>query len=408
MQINEQNRHVQLDIRDPAFYNDPYPTYAELQARCPVYFWEDYGLWTFTRHVDVTTILRDRRFGRQITHIKTPEELGWDPEPERLKPFYDVDRLSMLDLEPPAHSRLRGLVQKAFMARQIERLRPRIASLSNELIDKMMDGNSCNLLDAFATPIPVIVIAEMLGVPAEMAPNLLEWSHAMVRMYEMERSAETEQAAVKAATDFSDYLRSHVKQRRKSPQDDLISKLIEVEEAGEKLTEDELISTCILLLNAGHEATVNVVGNGVLALLNNPEQLAAWRADESMSKTAVEELMRFDTPLHQFNRFVLEPLEFGGVNFKVGDQVALLLGAANRDSAEFENAQSLDLSRKHNPHVSLGGGIHYCLGAPLARLELQTSIPILLNRLPNLSIKETPQFRNSFHFHGLEELIVTW
>ena len=407
MNINDHTRHVDLDIRDPAFYHDPYPTYHELRQRVPVFYWQNHDLWTFTRHEDVSAILRDRRFGRQITHIKSRTELGWPAEPPHLKPFYDIDRLSMLDLEPPAHTRLRGLVHKAFTARHIERLRGRIAQLSHHLIDQMQPGD--DLLPAFASPIPVIVIADMLGAPTEMSQQLLNWSHAMVRMYELARTAEMETAAVQAAVEFADYLRGYVAQRRRQPKDDLITHLIAVEEAGEKLTEDELISTCILVLNAGHEATVNVVGNGVAALLQNRDEWERWRQDGvGLAKTAVEELLRYDTPLHQFNRWVLEDLEYGGQMFKQGTQVSLLLGAANRDPAQFPNPDQLDLTREKNPHLSFGAGIHFCLGAPLARLELQTSLPILLQRLPNLEMTAAPRYRNTYHFHGLESLLVSW
>ncbi|MGB1249719.1 MAG: cytochrome P450 [Candidatus Promineifilaceae bacterium] len=408
MYINASTHHAQINPRDPDFYADPYPTYEHLRQTASVFYWEEFGNWSFISQRDVTAILRDRRFGRQITHVISREEAGLPAERTDLKPFYDVDRYSMLELEPPTHRRLRGLVQKAFMARQIERLQPRIAQLSNDLIDRMIAKGEADLLADFATPIPVFVIAEMLGVPTDMSQSLLDWSHAMVGMYQMARSAEQEQAAVTAAQEFVAYLREYVARRRKEPRDDLITKLIEAEENGEKLTEDELISNCILLLNAGHEATVNVVGNGVLALLNHREQLERWQKQPDLTATAVEELLRYDTPLHLFNRWVLQDLEFGGRKFKQGMQVSLLLGAANRDPAVFERADCLDIGRKKNPHVSLGGGIHYCLGAPLARLELQTSLPILLKRLPHLHIKQPPQFRNSYHFRGLDALHVGW
>ncbi|MCA9998191.1 MAG: cytochrome P450, partial [Anaerolineales bacterium] len=295
----------------------------------------------------------------------------------------------------------------AFTARHIERLRGRIAELSHQFIDQMQPGD--DLLPAFASPIPVIIIAEMLGVPADMSQQLLDWSHAMVRMYELARTAEMEAAAVQAAVEFATYLRGYVAQRRRQPKDDLITHLIAVEEAGEKLTEDELISTCILVLNAGHEATVNVVGNGVAALLQNRGAWEQWQQDgEGLAKTAVEELLRYDTPLHQFNRWVLEDLEYGGQQFQQGTQVSLLLGAANRDPAQFANPDQLDLTREKNPHLSFGAGIHFCLGAPLARLELQTSLPILLQRLPTLELITTPRYRNTYHFHGLESLQVRW
>ncbi|MEM7336799.1 MAG: cytochrome P450, partial [Chloroflexota bacterium] len=348
------------------------------------------------------------RFGRQILHLATREELGWPPERADLRPFYDVDDHSILELEPPDHTRIRGLIQKAFMARQIERLRGRIETLTHQLIDEMEEVGQANLLDKFATTIPVFVIAELLGVPTNNTDDLLNWSHAMVGMYELGRSAEQEQKAVQAAQEFVAYIRDFVEFRRKSPQDDLISKLIAVEESGEKLTENELISTCILLLNAGHEATVNVVGNGVYALLNHRDQLDLWRQDASVGKTAVEELLRYDTPLHLFNRWVLEDVEYKGHQFPFGSQVALLLGAANRDPKTFNKPNQLNLQRERNKHVSFGGGIHFCIGAPLARLELQTALPILLNRLPNLELVEEPVYKNSYHFHALESLIVSW
>ncbi len=406
MRINPSSKLVQLDPRQPQFYQDPYPFYDQLHVEAPIFFWENYERWSFIRHRDVSAILRDRRFGRQILHKMTRQELGLPPERPELKSFLDVDRHSLLDMEPPDHTRLRGLAQKAFMSRQIEQLQPKIAALSHRLIDGMAAKEEVDLLAEFATPIPVIIIAEMLGVPTEMCDQLLAWSHAMVAMYELSRSEEQERKAVQAAIDFVAYLRQHVESRRRQPGDDLLSKLIEIEEAGEKLTEDELISTAILLLNAGHEATVNVTGNGVVALLQNREQWERWRANPTLTTSAVEELLRYDTPLHLFNRWVLEDLEFGGQQLKRGMQVSLLLGAANRDPQTFEEASKLNVAREKNPHLSFGGGIHYCLGAPLARLELQTALPILLERAPDLQLAEMPAFRNSYHFRGVGSLRV--
>ena len=411
MQINPKTQTVSLNIRDKDFYNNPYPYYAQLQQQCPMFYWQEHGLWTFVDHQSVSSLLRDRRFGRQIEHLKSREELGLPAIPPNLKPFFDVDRHSMLGLEPPSHTRLRGLVQKVFMAREIERLRGRIEELCHQLIDRIEDNGGTGNFDfkeSYATPIPVIVIAEMLGVPDAMAPELLRWSHNMIKMYEMQRTPEMEAAAVESSREFVNYLRSLVQERRRQPQPDLISKLIEVESAGDRLSEDELIANCILLLNAGHEATVNVLGNGMVALLQHPEQLTLWRnhgpRDSSFSKAAVEELLRFDTPLHQFNRWVLEPLEIGGQHFETGQEIALILGAANRDPAVFKNPDNLQLDRNPNPHVSFGGGIHYCLGAPLARLEIQISIPIFLQRLPRVQLETTPTYSNNYHFHGLESI----
>ena len=406
MQIDSSTRKVSLDIRDPDFYNNPYPYYQQLRNSCPMFFWEEHELWTFSRHEEVTALFRDRRLGRKIDPESIPACRRPKPESSDTKPFFDIDRLSMLAQEPPTHTRLRGLVQKAFMAREVEQLRPRIEQLSHDFVDQMIDAGQCDLLKVFATPLPVTVIAEMLGVPTEMTDNLLAWSHAMVKMYEMERTEQMELGAVAASREFVAYLRQLVADRRKNPSDDLISRLVEVEEAGEKLTEDELIANCILLLNAGHEATVNLIGNGMCALLKHPDQIKRWRADSSLTETAVEELLRYDTPLHQFNRWVLEPFEFRGQQFEVGQEIALLLGSANRDGDVFDSPSELDLGRKKNPHVSLGGGIHYCLGAPLARLELSIAFSVLIERLPQMELVAEPKYCNSFHFHGLESLIV--
>ncbi|MEM6778825.1 MAG: cytochrome P450 [Planctomycetota bacterium] len=417
MLIDESSQTVHIDIRDPDFYQDPYRCYERLHERCPTFFWHEHGLWTFTRHADVSVLLRNRRLGRQISHLRSRDSLGRPPEPASLKPFFDVDNLAMIGREPPSHTRLRGLVQKAFMGKQIEQWRPRIESLCDDLIDEMLQQSDSgemlafDLLRSYATPIPVRIIAEMLGVPAEIAPQLLRWSGDMIQMYEMIRTPAMEAAAVKASQEFVAYLRRLVETRRLSPGDDLISELIAVEAEGERLTENELIANCILLLNAGHEATVNVIGNGMLALIRHPDQLERWREaadadDQRFHKSAVEEILRFDTPLHQFNRWVLEPMTIGDQTFEVGQEVALLLGAANRDPKVFPSPNALDLSRRNNPHVSFGGGIHYCLGAPLARLEVQIAIPKLLRRLTDWRLDESPRYRNNFHFHGLESLCV--
>ncbi|GJM40708.1 MAG: cytochrome P450 hydroxylase [Ardenticatenaceae bacterium] len=408
LQLNRTTGYVQLNPRDPRFFNNPYPVYEELRQHAPIFYWEAFGFTCFVNHEDVATLFRDRRFGRQILHLATREELGWPPEREALRPFYDVDKHSLLDLEPPDHTRLRRLIQKAFLARKIERLRGRVASLTHQLIDEMEPAGQANLLEKFATTIPLNMIAELLGVPTENGDDLLNWSHAMVAMYELATTPQQEQKAVQAAQDFVAYLKDYVKFRRQNPQDDLITRLIEAEEEGEKLSEDELITTCILLLNAGHEATVNVIGNGVYALLKHPDQMQLWRENVGMSETAVEELLRYDTPLHLFTRWALEDVTYKGHHFPFGTKIALLLGAANRDPAAFAQPDTLNLTRSKNPHVSFGGGIHYCIGVPLARLELQTALPILLQRLPNLTLVQEPSFKNSYHFHGLESLQVAW
>ncbi|MBL8895015.1 MAG: cytochrome P450 [Rhizobiales bacterium] len=401
MQIDPVRRAVSLDPRDPAFYNNPYPTYREIRAAVPVFFWEQYGYWCFARHQDVNALLRDRRFGRQITHIVSRERLGWPEIPPQLAPFYAFEAHSLLELEPPAHTRIRGLVNRAFVARAIEGLRPRIAALAQSLINEFEGSGTTDLLESFATPIPVAIIADLLGVPREMAPQLLTWSHRMVAMYQARRDAQIETQAVAATLEFTGFMRSYVERRRLEPRDDLLSQLIAVEQEGQKLSTDELITTAILLLNAGHEATVHALANGIKALLEH-----GLRADGD--PRLVEELLRYDAPLHLFTRYTLEDAEVAGVKLRQGDQIGLLLGAANRDPERFPDPDYLDPRREPCPHVSFGAGIHFCVGAPLARLEMQVALPILFERLPRLALADQPRYRDSFHFHGLERLAVTF
>ncbi len=272
MHINSATRCVSLDPCDPEFFQNPYPAYHAIRSATPIFKWEQYGYWCFARHEDVNALLRDRRFGRQILHVASREELGWPETPAHLKPFYAFEQHSLLELEPPVHTRLRGLVTRSFLARQVERLRPAIVSLSNGLIDRFEAKGEADLLSEFATPIPVIVICDLLGVPSEMAQQLLAWSHDMVAMYQARRNRSIEDAAAKATVEFSSFMREYIGKRRKEPREDLLSELIRAEEQGQKLTEDELVTTAILLLNAGHEATVHAIGNGVKTLLERGVQ----------------------------------------------------------------------------------------------------------------------------------------
>jgi len=399
VKIDSNHRSVDLDPRDPQFFNDPYPAYHAIRAATPVFKWEQYGHWCFARYEDVNALLRDRRFGRQILHVASREELGWPETPRHLKPFDDFERHSLLELEPPVHTRLRNLVGRAFLGRQVERLRPIIMNLSNGLIDRLERRNEADLLPAFATPIPVIVICDLLGVPTGMSQQMLAWSHDMVAMYQARRDRAVEDAAARATLAFSDYMRGYIQERRRAPADDLLSQLIQAEEQGRKLTEDELVTTAILLLNAGHEATVHALGNGIKVLLERGIR-------SHIGAAHVEELLRFDPPLHLFTRYALEDLAFRGIRLKKGETVGLLLGAANRDPERFAEPDRFNAGRSPNPHVSFGAGIHFCIGAPLARLEIETALPILFERLPRLAMAGTPSYRDSYHFHGLERLLV--
>jgi cytochrome P450 len=285
-----------------------------------------------------------------------------------------------------------------------------VAALANQLIDGMSASAArpVDLIAAFATPIPVTIIAELLGVPVAVAPNLLDWSHRMVAMYTPLRNRAVEDAAVVATREFVGFLRGYVAERRRTPRDDLISRLIEVEAAGDRLSEDELISGCIQLLNAGHEATVHGIGNAVKAMLESGADPVPWLASDKSTAAVVEEALRFDPPLHFFDRYALEPVEVAGIRLRKGEKIGLLLAAANRDPARYTAPERFDPERTLFPHVSFGAGIHFCIGAPLARLEMQVALPILFARLPRLRLAATPRYRNSWHFHGLESLPVTW
>lgn len=406
LHLDASTRHLDLDPRQPGFYQDPYAVYARLHEVAPVFFWEQYGHWCFVGHADVNRLLRDRRFGREILHVASREELGLPEPQEHTRDFDAVDAHSMLEREPPAHTRLRGLVNRAFVSRQVERLRPGIVELADDLIDAFPRDHPFDLLAAFATPIPVRVIARMLGVPERMAPQLLEWSHHMVAMYAFGRDRAVEEAANTAAASFREFIRSYVAERRTSPGDDLLSLLIEAEEAGERLSEEELVSTAILLLNAGHEATVHALGNGVKAILETGIDLRSIGNGAAPTDTLVEELLRFDPPLHMFTRYVLADLEESGIELKKGDKVGLIIGAAGHDPAVNPAPDVFDPARENPRHTAFGAGIHFCIGAPLARLELQLALPILFDRCPDLRLAEKPSYRDAYHFHGLERLLV--
>lgn len=383
---------------EPKFVQNPYVFYAEQRARAPLHFWNEYNMLAAFSHSEVSAVLKDRRFGREV-----PAELATEPAPHTV-PFYKIEAHSMLELEPPRHTRLRGLVMRAFTSRRIKTLAPDITELTHQLIDQFPEGEF-DLLPAFATHIPVVIICRLLGVPESMADQLLKWSNAMVSMYMASRTHETELAAAQASTEFAEFIRSYVDEKRATPGDDLLTELIAAEEDGEKLSTDELITTCILLLNAGHEATVHTFGNTIKCLLEHGTD-HSFLSDDKIDAT-VEELIRFDPPLHMFTRYAYEDIEVAGQTFKRGDQIALLLGAANRDPSVWENPETFDPSRPIKTNTAFGAGLHFCVGAPLARLELKIALPILFERCPNLALTKRPQYANVYHFHGLQELMVT-
>jgi cytochrome P450 len=397
-----------FDPADPAFIADPYPVFREMRERHPVMYDERTSQWLVTRHADVDRLLRDRRLGRSYLHTATHEEMGRTPPPAWHAPFTELNGNGMLDREPPDHTRLRRLVLKAFTPRTVEGLRDRIQALVDGYLDDLEGAGEVDLIAQYIEPLPVTVIADLLGIPEADRHKLRPWSRDICLMYELNPPDASARKAVTASLEFSAYLRELLRDRRTRPGEDLISELAAVVDDGDKLTEDELIGTCVLLLNAGHEASVNGAGNGWWTLFRHPGQLARLREDPALASTAVDELLRFDTPLALFERWVLEDIEVGGMMLPRGSELALQFVSANRDPSVFAAADELDLGRSPNPHVSFGAGIHYCLGAPLARLELQIAFSTLLRRAPGLELVEVPEWKRTYVLRGLRSLLVRW
>lgn len=408
LSIDAAARRVSLDARDPAFYSNPNPVYAELHAHAPTFFWEEQKQWYFTGYDQVNALLRDRRFGRQILHVASREELGMPPPLPHLKHFDAAEAWSLLEIEPPEHTRLRTLVNRAFVSRQIDRLRPEITELTDRLIDGFEKDGKVELLSALADIVPVTMIARMIGIPDDMGPQLLKWSHAYVRMYMFGRTEADEHAADKAAAEFADYVRSIIAERRAEPRDDLLTHMIHTEHKGQLLTDDELISTTIVLLNAGHEATVHQIGNAVRVILESGIPAETMFADEKATEQTVEECLRICAPVHIFQRYALDDIDFDGLSFRRGDKVALILAAANLDPKKFSDPLAFRPDRDEGPNLSFGAGIHFCIGAPLARLELNIVLPILFKRLAGMRLAGTPMVKDVYHFHGLERLDLAW
>ena len=399
-----------FDPSDPAFVADPYPTFAALRAEALVQWHEGLGQYVALSHASADTVLRDRSLGR-IWRLRWPEE--------SLPAFTLLHVNSLLENEPPTHTRLRRLVSAAFTRGRIEGLRGRIeaiaAGLVGDLREAGADGSTVDVLPVFAEPLPVAVICELLGVPESDRHLLRPWSNAIVKMYEPDApegaahglTPSLRRRAEEAATAYVAYVRDLLAHRRAHPGEDFLSELVQVRDAdGDRLSEDELVATAVLLQMAGHEASVNVVGNGLLALLSHPEQLARVHADPGLVPAAVEELIRYDSPLQMFERTATADTEVAGVTIPQGAKIAALLGAANRDPGVFADPDRLDVGRKPNPHLGFGVGIHFCLGAPLARLELQVALGSLLRDLPGLALAGDAVRRPEFVIRGLATLPV--
>ncbi len=389
-----------LNLQDPQQVIDPYSIYNSLRESGELLWSERLNQWLAPTHSTANATLRTKSMGRIFSPVLPEAE--WEI-------FNWLHSDSILDSEPPKHTRLRALVQKAFTPGRIEALRPNVVQTCIELLDsaqaKREEHGSFDVLADYAEPLPVLIIADLLGVPRDMAEDLRRWSQDIVKMYEFDRTREQELAAQDSGRAFSEYVSSIARERKAKPQADLITALVEVEEQGEKLNEHELIAMCVLLLNAGHEASVNGFGNGMVALFRNPDQLALLSKNpRELAGTALEEMLRFDSPLHLFERTATADTQIGNTLVKEGQKVGALLGSANRDGTVFENPDKFDITRAHNPHIAFGAGIHFCIGAPLARLEMQTSLPMLFERFPDLELAGEPVQRPTFVLRGWESI----
>jgi cytochrome P450 len=398
-----------LEPSDLGFIADPYPTLAALREAAPVHHDERLGRWLVTRHEDVRSCLRDRRLGRNFRHLGTETEFGAEPLDPRWQPFWDVERWSLLFIEPPEHTRIRKLVAAAFTPRAVESLREPSEELAQRLLDSCLERRRFDLLYDFAQPYSIALICRLLGVPTDRHRDLLDWSHRHVKMYEFDTTTEQAESATQAAAEFGAYVLELIDARRRSPQDDMVSALVEARVDGSSLSDDEIVSTVVVLLNAGHEATVNTLGNGITALLHNRAEWRRLVEGEVSAQAAVEELIRFDPPLQLFERWVLEDgVEIAGTPIPRGEVVSLLFGSANRDPRVFADADRLDVGRRNAAeHIGFGGGVHVCIGAPLARIELEASLRTLLARAPGLELAAEPERVPAFVIRGYQRVEVT-
>ena len=392
-----------IDFNNPTFVADPYEQLKALREIGKPVWHEGMQIFLAARHSDANDVFRNKSLGRIFTD-KSPE-FEWET-------FNWLHSDSILDSEPPKHTRLRSLVAKAFNRNKIEGMRPAVERITQQLLDaideKVKSGENFDLIADYAEPLPVKIIADLLGFPESEEHLLRPWSQSIVKMYEVNPSEQYQIEAKKAAGEFAEYVRNLAEHRKTNPGQDLITDLAMVEENGEKLNSHELVATCVLLLNAGHEASVNAFGNGMVAALERPEQAELLRRNSrAITETALEEFMRFDAPLHLFERTATVDTELGGVKIEKGQKIAALIGSANRDSSVFEKAEEMDLTRDPNPHIGFGAGIHFCLGAPLARLEMGVSLPALWEKYPNMQLAGTPVRRPTFVLRGYESVSIS-
>ena len=395
-----------FDPSDPGFLEDPYAVLAHLRESTRVFYDEELERWFVTRHEDVRACLRDRRLGRNFRHVGTYEEFRAEPLDPHWDAFWDVERWSLLWLEPPDHTRIRKLVAAAFTPRSVEALREPARTLAHELLEPLAAAGRMELLYDYAQPYSIAVVCRMLGVPLDRHRDMLDWSHRMVKMYEFDVPVDSAVAANQAAAEFTDYVRSLIDERRAQPGDDMVSALVDARVDGARLSDDQIVSTVIVLLNAGHEASVNTLGNGMLAFARHPEQWQRVVDGDVAPAVAGEEMIRYDPPLQLFERWVLtDDFALGEQPIPRGAKLALLFGSANRDPRVFDRPDEFDVGRENAvQHIGFGGGIHVCIGAPLARVELEASIDALRRYWPDFRLDSQPRRTGAFVIWGLRGL----
>lgn len=395
---------------DQAFARDPYPVYARLREQTPVFRSDEFGMTFFTRYQHVAELLLDRRFGRTLRHRMTAGEIAADDDPWAHLPNYSrFVRVNLLETEGEDHARLRGVLMRVLNPNRIRKLRIRIETLARELVEDIAPRGRMEFMAELATPLPVHLICELLGWPEDERECLRPWSANIVRLYEKDATDHDEQAAERAVREFAERIESLVEERLSAAGDGIIGELAILERDEGILSRDELIASCMMLLNAGHEATVNAAGNGLLALLRNRGQLERLRAEPDLIDSAVDEMLRYDAPLHLFHRYALEDTVYAGHEFRRGDMLGLLYGSANRDPSVFRQPDRFDIARSPNRHLAFGAGAHFCIGAPLARLELRALFRALLGKLGDLRLEEEePRYHTGLVFRGLKALSVSW
>ena len=381
------NRLFSFEPYSTEFARDPYSVYARMREECPVRYHEDWEAWLFSRYDDIKTLVMDERLGRTMDHVMTPEEVAayrerqnWEAAPAHSR----YVKVSILDSEGELHSRLRKAVFRLFTPARVNQMRGFIQALINRQIDAIESEKEFDFIEDLVAPVPGYVIGEMLGVPERDRPRLRTWSEDIVQFFEPERTEAHRQLAEQATTEFANYMTEMAAIRRQQPGPDLISEMIAWRDGSDCLNHDELVSTAMTILMAGHGSTIDALGNGMLALFQHPEQMAALQADPGLIHTAVQEMFRYEPPLPYFHRYALEDMEYQGYVFEKGAKLGFLYASANRDDACFDEPDSFDIRRDPNRHLAFGGGVHHCLGSHLARLNMEIMFNTILRRLPGL------------------------